>query len=248
MTKFVDSVVSDDLAAEGVFTVALTCGVSNDGPALHRLINLVLTSDCRNESLVRWAGTLGQALDRDRALDRARALSEVGSGQSFSGEALEDSSVASTLCDYIGSVFELKPEPQWGEAVRTNLLPRIPELTDLFDEGLWAEVEEHCRGAKPTDSDCFFAGWQILADSTLYIFGHHDKQEESPFATIAKLTRDIDHPALQIAHCIRDLAYGDESRGGDLVAMVKSKDPAFRKIFEDALWIDPRPKRKSTRK
>ena len=67
----------------------------------------------------------------------------------------------------------------------------------------------------------------------------HNERERSPFATLAQLTREIESPALQIAHCIRDLAYGDESRTGDLRAMVQSEEPGYRQIFEEALWRDP---------
>ena len=51
----------------------------------------------------------------------------------------------------------------------------------------------------------------------------------------------MDAPPLRIAHCIRDLAYGDESRTDDLIAMVKSDDPHYRVIFEACLWrLTPR--------
>ena len=39
-----------------------------------------------------------------------------------------------------------------------------------------------------------------------------------------------------VAHCICDLAYGDESRIKDLKAMVNSDDPQYRKIFETVYW------------
>jgi hypothetical protein len=59
----------------------------------------------------------------------------------------------------------------------------------------------------------------------------------NPFEYLAQLTAQIDSPPLRIAHCIRDLAYGDESRADDLEAMVKSNDPQYREIFERCLWI-----------
>ena len=39
-----------------------------------------------------------------------------------------------------------------------------------------------------------------------------------------------------VAHYIRDLAYGDESRIKDLKSMVNSEDPQYRKIFETVYW------------
>ena len=47
------------------------------------------------------------------------------------------------------------------------------------------------------------------------------------------------NPALRLVHCIRDLAYGDEQRKQDLNQMVKSNDPAMRKLLVDSFWRDP---------
>jgi hypothetical protein len=76
-----------------------------------------------------------------------------------------------------------------------------------------------------------------LFDSWLYIFENHNTREESIFERLARLTQNNDAPPLRIAHCIRDLAYGDESRADDLVSMVKSNDPQYREIFERCLWL-----------
>jgi hypothetical protein len=46
------------------------------------------------------------------------------------------------------------------------------------------------------------------------------------------LTRGHTAPALNIAHCVRDLAFGDASRTGDFVKMVDSNEPEYRSIFE----------------
>jgi hypothetical protein len=57
-----------------------------------------------------------------------------------------------------------------------------------------------------------------------------------------------------VAHCLRDIAHGDKSRSADLKKMVKSNDPAYRRLFEEAFWRDPespppkRPKKKRRRK
>jgi hypothetical protein len=56
------------------------------------------------------------------------------------------------------------------------------------------------------------------------------------FAELADLTRNRDDAPLRIAHCIRNLAYGDESHNNDLTAMVASDDPAYREIFERCYW------------
>jgi hypothetical protein len=49
---------------------------------------------------------------------------------------------------------------------------------------------------------------------------------------------DPEAAVVKIAHCLRDIAYGDESRTDDLIRMVKSDDPEYNKIFREVLWID----------
>lgn len=49
---------------------------------------------------------------------------------------------------------------------------------------------------------------------------------------------DPEAAVLKTAHCLRDIAYGDESRTDDLIRMVKSDDPAYNNILREALWID----------
>ena len=87
------------------------------------------------------------------------------------------------------------------------------------------------------ETEIYLAAWQLIFDSWLYIFGYYEKREESLFKNLARLTADHDAPPLRIAHCIRDLAYGDETRTKDLVKMVRSKDPRYRKIFETCYWL-----------
>lgn len=63
-----------------------------------------------------------------------------------------------------------------------------------------------------------------------------NEPHDSPLRHIAGGSKGIDEPPLRLAHCIRDLAYGEESRADDLVAMVNSDDPGYRKMFEECLW------------
>jgi hypothetical protein len=81
----------------------------------------------------------------------------------------------------------------------------------------------------------------------LWFAEYHDERDHSPFASLAQLTRHIDSPPLRVAHCIRDLAYGDASRADDLLAMVRSEEPEYRKLFEEAFWRDPQAPQKRTR-
>lgn len=60
--------------------------------------------------------------------------------------------------------------------------------------------------------------------------------DESLFKNLAALTSNSSALALQLARCIRDLAYGDGSQTDDLVAMVRSDDPEMRRLLEVSLW------------
>ena len=116
-------------------------------------------------------------------------------------------------------------------------LPKVPQrLSILFDEEDWKQTENAFAEGRFTETEVYSAAWQLLFDVWLYTTHYHDSKEGSIFVNIARLTKDIDAPPLRIAHCIRDLAYGDESRTDDLVAMVKSDDPVYKDIFERCLW------------
>jgi hypothetical protein len=78
----------------------------------------------------------------------------------------------------------------------------------------------------------------LIHDFWLYFHGYHNNLESSPFTRLAELTQNLNFPPLHLAHCLRDLAYGDKNRTADLKAMVKSTDPAYQQMFRDAMWID----------
>ena len=93
------------------------------------------------------------------------------------------------------------------------------------------------------EADIYGAASYLIVDSWLYLFEYHNSPEESLFKRLAQLTAASDEPPLRIAHCIRDLAYGNESRIDDLKTMVKSKDPRYHEIFDRCLWL-PKPGKK----
>lgn len=68
------------------------------------------------------------------------------------------------------------------------------------------------------------------------------------FDRLAILTRRDRTPELRIAHCLRDIAFGNKSRIDDFRSMLTSSDPELRRVFVDAFWIDEdleRPGRKN---
>jgi len=77
-----------------------------------------------------------------------------------------------------------------------------------------------------------------LVDADLWVLGVYEKAEESPLRRLAYLTRESAFPALRIAHCIRDVSYGDVSRVEELKSMIESGDEEYRSLFREAYWID----------
>lgn len=130
----------------------------------------------------------------------------------------------------------------------------------MIDPAWWEETLAVFTKKTPDIADFYSTAWQLIFDGWLYIFGYYNPDEKwlkdelhlsdeeieqhkqeteeikAMFDELARVTHDIDSPPLRIAHCIRDLAYGDESRADDLAAMVKSEDPAYREIFERCYW------------
>ncbi len=147
--------------------------------------------------------------------------------------------VDNILLNY-SEALALEPAPQWMEAIRTRFLPRVPRLiAPFYEPSTWALVEKALVEGERRSEKVYAAAWLLLIDSWLWLYEGFDQPGDSPFASLATATREIDEPALRIAHCIRDLAYGDASRSDDLVALVRSEDPGYRSIFERCHWREP---------
>lgn len=149
---------------------------------------------------------------------------------------IADSKFEQFYLDLLCDTFKLQPRVQWEESLRTLFLPSVPERMDVMDQANWRAVEERYASGSLSERDDDFAAWLLLLDSRLWIGEVYQTPEESYFVRLATLTRDSSAPPLRFAHCIRDLAYGDESRTDDLVNMVRSEDPAYRRMFEECLW------------
>ncbi|NQZ06208.1 MAG: NACHT domain-containing protein [Algicola sp.] len=133
-------------------------------------------------------------------------------------------------------VFGIKKPPQWREAMRVVFLPQIPKRINFINEDAWIKIENDFEKGVVQEDKTYSAASYLMLDIWIYSFGFNDTKNESAFARLADLTKNNDSPPLRIAHCIRDLAYGDGSRKDDLIAMLESEDPAYRTIFENCLW------------
>jgi hypothetical protein len=197
--------------------------------ARDRALNLARTRD-RALDRVRT-----RVLARDRALDLALDLA-LASDQLWR-TILNSRELYEPLLELLDIVFTLHTQAQWREALRTAFLPQVPDrIAILFDQEQWKHVESAFEQQSDGQCEMYFAAWLLLIDCWLYIFEVYQTSDESIFTHLADLTRASDAPALRVAHCIRDLAYGDETREDDLVTMVQSDDPAYRTMFERCLW------------
>ena len=185
-----------------------------------------------------------EALERalERALDQARGIREEaldqarGTKEGIWQNAIVTPGLYSYILDLLCDTFNLEPRAQWWEALRVDFLPKVPERINLFDQAVWRQVENAFANGKAGETEVYRAAWQLLFDSWLYIFGYYSSPAETIFGNLADLTRTIDAAPLRIAHCIRDLAYGDTSRADHLLAMVESQDLEYRSIFEACYW------------
>ncbi len=149
---------------------------------------------------------------------------------------LEDRGLHSPLLEALCDVLQPIPRPQWWEALRLHSLLLIPKRITLTDPLVWRRTEEAFASHCAAEVDCQHAASQLLFDVWLWLAGCHDNPDQSPFASLAQLTHRIDTPPLRLAHCIRDLAYGAESRVDDLIAMVHSTSPEYCRLLEEVFW------------
>jgi hypothetical protein len=175
----------------------------------------------------------------DRVLDPTRAWDSAFRMHTWSWERPK-SAINSypSIIEMICETLELSPKSLWCEALRVRFLPRVPARITLTNPNVWHRTLPAFRNNVATAADCSSAAAQLLLDVWLYVTDAISLREESPFAALASLTRQSTVAELRIAHCIRDLAYGDNSRADDLRAMVESDDPELVRVFRRACWID----------
>jgi hypothetical protein len=178
---------------------------------------------------------INHSLDHDHVLDRIIVQSKI-TNKSFWEQILAESDLVNPILDILCNIFALAPRAQWWWALRLHFLPSVPQRIKVFDESIWEQTKTNFEIEEPDEVDIYNAAWQLMYDAWLYIFNYYQTPDESIFKKLAELTRNNEAPPLQIAHCIRDLAYGDETRTNDLIAMANSDDPGYRSIFEDCFW------------
>jgi hypothetical protein len=156
--------------------------------------------------------------------------------------------------------LNLNPMPLWFETMTVLYLPTIPRRMAEINAGWLRETHHVFETGQVAESDIYAAALQLILDGGLFMLGYYEPPEQwrnleldptdalsekykseaaeikSQFERLVELTRKSASVPIRIAHCIRDLAYGDESRAQDLRAMVMSDDPDYRDLFERCYW------------
>ena len=170
----------------------------------------------------------------ERAVELVMGLGGVRQARPGWDFVLSDATTHGALIDGVG----LKGSPHWWEAIRLRLLPQIPGRITIANADLWRSVELAFASDQASEADIEHAAVFLLLDIWLWLTKSYQKREASQFRRLAGLTRGHSAPQLRVAHCLRDIAHGDESREADLSAMMQSDDPATQRMFVDAFWID----------
>ncbi|MBI4704013.1 MAG: hypothetical protein HY744_23135, partial [Deltaproteobacteria bacterium] len=221
-----------DVAARTAFRLLLTAIAGGRADSFENLV--------KHSCLVAGGTSVASAqLGRARALARVqgRALDWAPTeAPAFWSAVSGDRGFRRLLVDVVCGSFDLRPRPQWEAAIETVFVPSVPARMVLMHEQTWQRIERAFETGCFGSGDVYAAAWLLLVDSCLWIAEVDATREHALFRRLAEVTREIDEPPLRCAHCIRDLALGDEARGDDLVAMVESDDPAYRRLFEECLW------------
>lgn len=182
-----------------------------------------------------YRGNHRTSVRTEAALRKARSFSEE-SGVSFSKSVLGNPDLYMAMLELYCDAFRLRPRAQWLEALRIAFLPTIPSRLNNINRIVFADMEQafHERRFGQTEIHC--AAYQLLIDTWFWTQEYYAHPNDSPFLELAGLTRDVDSPPLRIAHCIRDIAYGDMSRAEDMISMIQSDQPEYSSIFESCLW------------
>jgi energy-coupling factor transporter ATP-binding protein EcfA2 len=176
--------------------------------------------------------------------------------------------VLDAVADYLTRAFDLRCNPVWGEALKVSQLTMLPDRQPLVEPAIWRSTLDAFANGTPHEQAIWMAACQLFLDGLLYTLGFYEPKNQwmhdmgypnesiaahrataakvgVSLAELAAMTRHRPDPALRIAHCIRDLAYGDESRAEDLKAMVESDDPEYHQIFVDCYWLPTEEERAS---
>jgi hypothetical protein len=132
-------------------------------------------------------------------------------------------------------VFELKPLVQWQEAIRAVFLPQISRRINLFNKFTLGELQDKLDKNSVGETEIYTVASSLLFDSWLSIV-EYSSYDESSFANLALLAKNMDCLPINIADIIRDISYGKRERIKEFVSLVKSSNRDNPDYFKKYLW------------
>ncbi|MEA2667402.1 MAG: hypothetical protein QOJ33_336, partial [Chloroflexota bacterium] len=149
---------------------------------------------------------------------------------------IANDSATELLIEQLADSLGLAPSAHLSEAIRQITLPRLAASARLDPDRVDAILED-----RSLDGQEDLVGCLVLLDAELWLLGHFDDPEESPFHALAERARASKSAVLRLTICVRDVAYRNESRTADLLQMVRSPDPELKTLLNECLWfaVDP---------
>lgn len=147
-------------------------------------------------------------------------------------ECFSDAAVFTPILDTVCDSLKLAPRSLWWEALRVDFISRIQYRIPQFSGKKWKEVETLFANKSASKADELVAAWLLVFDAWLYFQRGYVSRNKSPFARLGSLTKNSTSASLRLAHCVRDLSFGNFSRELDFFRMIDSQDPEFRPIFK----------------
>lgn len=135
-------------------------------------------------------------------------MNDLGLWQVFSNTPRLHEPLLQLACD----TFNLNPRLFWWEALRNEMVHKDFSILDIFNEITIKKIESSFVDGTESELEIFIASCQIIFDTWLYMSNYYEEQSPSMFRDIIAITKDSIHKPIRLAHCVRDIAYGDNSK------------------------------------
>ncbi len=145
-------------------------------------------------------------------------------------DILLDPSRYNIVLEFLCRSFSLRPKAQWREALRVGFLADVPRRLDLFSQTSGPRIEKRFERGTTDDADLCNGAFHLMLDAILFLYGVNDFIRKSRIRRLAELSRDMTHPAIVVARCLRDLAYGEARGGPDLRSALERVSPVYARV------------------
>jgi hypothetical protein len=145
-----------------------------------------------------------------------------------------DERARGALADWISQFLGLTPALQWNELLLAYFEPHGHPLP-IFDRNRLAET----LAGRLTPDTLELAALLLLLDGWMWLKGVWQDRQESVLVGLPEMVRAHNAAPLRLASCLRDIAYGDESRGPELCDLVSDPDPEMAQLLDEGYWKRP---------